>query len=66
MAHRNWWKVAFFTLLVVTGSWVAWWAYWHERWHDAELYYLRQTQTQVVQWINLEIAKQQQRADQGR
>lgn len=58
---ENAWKLLALGLLAVVVSYVTWGLYWHERWHDAELYRLRTNQAALVEWVNQQIAIEQAR-----
>ena len=53
----NIWKIATLTLLAVLVLVSGRWIYWHERWHDEELYRLRIGLTGVVQYLNTNAIK---------
>lgn len=47
----NGWKYATYALAAVLVVLVIKEVYWHRRWQDTELYYLKANQAQIIQWI---------------
>lgn len=53
---RNPWKVAFLVLVALVVGYGGRWVYWHERWHDEELFQLRRDRDTIVLYIQRQIA----------